>query len=48
MMDQGLQYEVVRKREIELKSSVPTAKITEESMLNEEYLTLFKTLLSEE
>lgn len=37
MMGQGLQYEVVRKREAELKQEMPTAKLDDSVALSEQY-----------
>jgi hypothetical protein len=47
-MDQGLQYEVVRLKESTLKALVPAAKITEETPLDEQYASLFRTLFTEQ
>ena len=48
-MDQGAQYEILRKREPELKAKIPPGyKVSEESPLDEGYLQAFKALLSQE
>ena len=48
IMDQGIQYEIVRKRESELKGILPSQKVSEESELDEQYLQTFKKLFIEE
>jgi hypothetical protein len=49
LMDQGIQYEVLRKREVELKAKVPSGyKVSDENPLDEGYLATFKQLFAEE
>jgi hypothetical protein len=47
-MDQGIQYEVIRKREEELKPFIPTIKISIDSVLSEDYVHTFKKMVAEE
>ncbi len=48
VMDQGIQYEVIRLREQELKAKLPTAKISDDTTLDEQYVGLFKQLYFEQ
>lgn len=43
-----MQYEVVRLKEPTLKAQVPTAKITDETPLDDKYASLFRTLFTEQ
>lgn len=45
LMDQGVAYEVIRKRETELKEKLPSVRITEESVMDEAYILHFKSLV---
>jgi hypothetical protein len=47
-MEQGMQYEVIRRREAELKAKMPATKVTEDSVLDEGYLGTFKRIFAEE
>ena len=42
ILDQGVQYEVIRKKEGELKAFVTTDKVTDASILRDDYVNIFK------
>jgi hypothetical protein len=46
VMDMGAAYEVVRKREQELKTKLPSAKVQEDAVLPEDYILHFRELFS--